>query len=67
MKSRELKETRNETVEKMTERIAILKSQIVKAQMPRLGETKSNVKIALAARREVAQLKTLITEKQNQK
>lgn len=67
MKTREIKETRNETVEKMSEKIATLKELVVRTQMPRLGETKTNVKIARAARREIAQLKTLITEKLNTK
>lgn len=67
MKTRELKETRNETVEKMEEKIVLLKASVIKAQMPRLGETKTNVKIARAAKREISQLKTLITEKLNTK
>ncbi len=67
MKTRELKEIRNQTVEKMNEKIVELKAHVVKTQMPRLGETKTNVKIARAAKREIAQLKTLITEKLNTK
>ena len=46
MKTRELKEMRNETVEKMNEKIVTLKALVVKEQMPRLGETKVSAKIA---------------------
>ena len=67
MKTRELKEMRNESVEKMNEKISTLQALVVKEQMPRLGETKTNAKIARAARRDIAQLKTLITEKLNTK
>lgn len=63
MKTRELKEIRNETVEKLSEKIAQLRVVLLKEQMPRLGETKTNVKIARARKRDIAQLKTIISEK----
>lgn len=66
MKSKELKEMRNESIEKLNEKIVELKAHVIKSSMPSLGETKTNVKIASAARRDIAQLKTLITEKSKQ-
>lgn len=65
MKTKQLQEMRKESVESMTAKIAELKMQIAKIQMPRLGETPTNVKIASGLKRDIAQIKTLITESQS--
>lgn len=66
MKKQQFQEVKNESIEKLVARVAELKLKIVKAQMPSLGETPTNVKIAHNLRREVAQLMTLISQKKKE-
>lgn len=67
MKKREFTEMRTQPLEKLTARVSELKAEIVKAQMPSLGKTEKNVKIAHKLRKEVSQILTIITEKKNAK
>ncbi|GEM_PF-1935212 len=64
MKTKELQALRSESIEKLSEKVMELKKEIVKAEMPSLGENPTNVKIAHHLKKNVAQIKTIITEKQ---
>ena len=67
MKKRELNELKNESAEKLMARVAELKAEIVRVQMPSLGKTETNLKKAKAMRKTVAQMLGLITQNKQTK
>lgn len=65
MKKKAFTELKGETVEQLTARVATLKKTVLKESMPALGDARVNLKGAKHAKRDIAQLLTLITEKKN--
>ena len=63
MKTKQLKEVREESVEKLTARVSELKTQVLKESIPSLGKEVKNLKAVSGLKREIAQLLTIIGEK----